>query len=145
MPCSHAASVDSSAWTITCAVELAITRIGSDSPPLFTGYIRDLSERKRTEALLAGERQLLEMIAAGIELPKVLATLCGIVETQTEGMRCSVLLLDPDGVHLRHGAAPSLPQPYVEAIDGTAIGPSVGSCGTAVYRKEAVVVTDIAT
>jgi PAS domain S-box-containing protein len=126
-------------------VELAVTRIGSDSPPMFTGYIRDLSERKRTEAILAGERQLLEMIAAGIELPKVLATLCGIVEAQTDGMLCSVLLLDPDGVHLRHGAAPSLPQPYIEAIDGIAIGPSVGSCGTAVYRKEAVVVTDIAT
>ncbi|HYR39444.1 MAG TPA: PAS domain S-box protein [Methylomirabilota bacterium] len=126
-------------------VELAVTRIGSDSPPMFTGYIRDLSERKRTEAILAGERQLLEMIAAGTELPKVLATLCGIVEAQTDGMLCSVLLLDPDGVHLRHGAAPSLPQPYIEAIDGIAIGPSVGSCGTAVYRKEAVVVTDIAT
>jgi len=112
---------------------------------MFTGYIRDLSERKRTEAILAGERQLLEMIAAGTELPKVLATLCGIVEAQTDGMLCSVLLLDPDGVHLRHGAAPSLPQPYIEAIDGIAIGPSVGSCGTAVYRKEAVVVTDIAT
>ncbi|PYM60086.1 MAG: hypothetical protein DMD77_02240, partial [Candidatus Rokuibacteriota bacterium] len=53
-------------------VELAVTRIGSDSPPMFTGYIRDLSERRRTEAILAGERQLLEMVAAGIELPKVL-------------------------------------------------------------------------
>jgi PAS domain S-box-containing protein len=126
-------------------VELAVTRIGSDSPPMFTGYIRDLSERRRTEAILAGERQLLEMVAAGIELPKVLATLCGIVEAQTDGMRCSVLVLDPDGVHLRHGAAPSLPQAYIEAIDGTAIGPSVGSCGTAAYRKEAIVVTDIAT
>ncbi len=126
-------------------VELAVTRIGSDSPPMFTGYIRDLSERRRTEAILAGERQLLEMVAAGIELPKVLATLCGLVEAQTDGMLCSVLLLDPDGVHLRHGAAPSLPQPYIEAIDGTAIGPSVGSCGTAAFRKEAVVVTDIAT
>ncbi|HEV8530606.1 MAG TPA: PAS domain S-box protein [Methylomirabilota bacterium] len=126
-------------------VELAVTRIGLDSPPVFTGYIRDLSERKRTEAILAGERQLLEMIAAGIELPKVLATLCGIVETQTDGMLCSVLLLDPDGVHLRHGAAPSLPEEYVMAIDGIAIGPRGGSCGTAAYRKEAVVVTDIAT
>ena len=126
-------------------VELAVTRIGSDSPPMFTGYIRDLSERRRTEAILAGERQLLEMVAAGIELPKVLATLCSIVEAQTDGMLCSVLLLDPDGMHLRHGAAPSLPQTYIEAIDGTAIGPSVGSCGTAAFRKEAVVVTDIAT
>src|SRR5262249_4884199 len=56
----------------------------------------------------------------------------------------SVLLLDADGVHLRHGAAPSLPESYNRAIDGLAIGPSVGSCGTAAYRREPVCVSDIA-
>src|SRR5690606_8053907 len=52
-------------------------------------------------------------------------------------------LLDGDGIHLRHGAAPSLERTYVNAIDGTAIGPKVGSCGTAAYRRESVIVTDI--
>ena len=56
---------------------------------------------------------------------------------------CSILLLDEDGRHLRHGAAPSLPSAYVEAIDGVAIGPSVGSCGTAAYLGERVVVEDV--
>jgi C4-dicarboxylate-specific signal transduction histidine kinase len=56
---------------------------------------------------------------------------------------CSVLLLDEDGQHVRHGAAPSLPEPYSKAIDGLSIGPKAGSCGTAMYRREPVVVTDI--
>jgi GAF domain-containing protein len=62
-----------------------------------------------------------------------------------EEILTSVLLLSPDGKHLTHGAAPSLPQPYVDAINGAEIGPSVGSCGTAAYLGEPVYVSDIAT
>jgi len=101
--------------------------------------------RKQVEALAQGQKQVLEMIAAGKPLAEILAVLMRVVETQSPEMLCSVLLLDADGEHLRHGAAPSLPQEYVLAIDGTAIGASVGSCGTAAYRREAVVVEDIAT
>jgi light-regulated signal transduction histidine kinase (bacteriophytochrome) len=54
-----------------------------------------------------------------------------------------VLLLDGDGIHLRHGAAPTLPASYNEAIDGIAIGPNVGSCGTAAYCKKPIIVSDI--
>ena len=57
----------------------------------------------------------------------------------------SILLLDEDGEHLRHGAGPSMPAAYNEAIDGIAIGPNVGSCGTAAYSNAPVFVTDIAT
>lgn len=57
----------------------------------------------------------------------------------------SILLLSDDGKHLTHGAAPSLPQPYVDAINGSEIGPSAGSCGTAAYTGEPVYVSDIAT
>ena len=57
----------------------------------------------------------------------------------------SILLLSPDGKRLTHGAAPSLPGPYVEAIDGSEIGPVAGSCGTAAYLGRPVYVTDIAT
>ncbi len=59
-------------------------------------------------------------------------------------MLSSFLLLDATGTHLRHGAAPRLPQRYIEAIDGVAIGPSGGSCITAAYRAAPVVVSDIA-
>jgi GAF domain-containing protein len=60
-------------------------------------------------------------------------------------MLCSVLLLSGDGNHIRHGAAPSLPENYVKAIDGSPIGPKQGSCGTAMYLGDPVVVTDILT
>lgn len=60
-------------------------------------------------------------------------------------MLCSILLLDADGVHIRHGAAPSLPEQFVQAVDGAPIGPCAGSCGTAAYRGEQVIVEDIET
>src|SRR6267378_7203473 len=66
------------------------------------------------------------------------------VEEPASGSLSSILLLDPNANSLRHGAAPSLPIAYAEAIDGIVIGPSVGSCGTAAYRKEPVIVSDIA-
>jgi two-component system cell cycle sensor histidine kinase/response regulator CckA len=66
------------------------------------------------------------------------------MEQQFPGMLCSVLLLDSEGISLRHGAAPSLPAEYCRAIDGCRIGPGVGSCGTAAHSGKPVVVTDIA-
>src|SRR5438132_8036636 len=106
---------------------------------------RDISERKRDEALLDGQKRILERIIQGEPLAAVLTFLCRTIEELSQGeMLASVLLLDGDGVHLRHGAAPGLPQTYVQAIDGLAIGPCVGSCGTAAYRREAVFVSDIA-
>ena len=105
----------------------------------------DIEDRKVAEALLAGEKRLLEMMARGDALGVILDALCRLVEAQSSGVLCSILLLDPEGRHLRHGAAPSLPRSYTEAIDGAAIGPSVGSCGTAAYRVEQVIVADIAT
>ena len=67
-----------------------------------------------------------------------------MLEEQVDGMACSVLLLSEDRKHLRHGAAPSLPDSYRRAIDGAAIGPRAGSCGTAAFLKRPVIVTDIA-
>src|SRR6202790_5222469 len=83
------------------------------------------------------------MIAHDAPLEEILEKLVRVVEAQFAGLLCSVLLLDEDGQHVRHGAAPSLPEPYTKAIDGLCIGPKAGSCGTAMYRREPVVVTDI--
>jgi PAS domain S-box-containing protein len=106
---------------------------------------RDISERKHDEALLNGQKRILELIIQGEPLPHVLTVLCQTIEELAQGeMLASVLLLDADGVHLRHGAAPSLPESYNRAVDGIAIGPAVGSCGTAAYRREPVYVSDIA-
>ncbi len=85
------------------------------------------------------------MIMGQNPLPKTLATLCLDIEKHYPGMLCSVLLLDADGVTLRNGAAPSLPQAYSQAVEGLKMGPSAGSCGTAIYRREPVVVSDTAT
>jgi two-component system cell cycle sensor histidine kinase/response regulator CckA len=105
--------------------------------------IHNFAERQRAKALRAGQNGILEMIARGAPLEDVLEKLMRLNESQCKGMLCSVLLLDPNGKHLRHGAAPSLPEVYTKAIDGCAIGPNAGSCGTAAYRKEQVIVTDI--
>ena len=106
---------------------------------------KERGERKRAEALLSEEKRLLEMIAKGNSLSMILEALCRLVEELSEGSLASILLLDPDGNRLWHGAAPSLPKSYTDAIDGGFIGPAAGSCGTAAYRKEPVIVSDIAT
>src|SRR5262249_31512062 len=101
-------------------------------------------ERQRAETVLAGEKRVLEMIATSDALPAILDALCRLVEELSPTSLASILLLDRDGQRLRHGASPSLPQAYVEAIDGISIGPAAGSCGAAAYRNEAVIVADVA-
>ncbi len=110
------------------------------------GTVEDITARRRSEALLAGQKRVLELIVQDQPLGHVLDELTQtILDQSPSGVIPSVLLLDRDGVHLRHGAGAALPEAYRQAIDGVAIGPAVGSCGTAAYRKEPVVVTDIAT
>ena len=103
----------------------------------------DIEDRKRAEKLLACGDQILEMVARGESLPEILRSICLLVEESAQGALASILLLE--GKCLRHGAAPSLPKQYVDAIDGARIGMSAGSCGTAAYRREQVIVEDIAT
>lgn len=108
------------------------------------GIYQNITERKQAETLRRGVQQVLEMIAVGAPLADTLETLVRLIEGQAHGMLGSILLLDEDAIHVRHGAAPSLPAAFVAAIDGQPIGPSAGSCGTAAYRKQAVFVEDIA-
>jgi len=84
------------------------------------------------------------MIMGHSPLPKTLATLCLDVEKHYPGMICSVLLLDADGITLRNGAAPSLPEEFSRIVDGLKAGPRMGSCGTAIFRRQPVIVSDIA-
>ncbi len=111
----------------------------------------DIEDAKRTEAalrwseaLLAGQKRVLEMVAKGDALARILDALCRVIEEHSSDILTSFLLLDASGTHLRHGAAPRLPQSYIDAIDGVAIGPTGGSCITAAYRAAPVVVSDIA-
>jgi PAS domain S-box-containing protein len=107
------------------------------------GVNTDITERKRAEDLLTREKRILEMVAKGDPLPQILDGVCRFVEAQSSGFLASILFVD--GNRLRHGGAPSLPKTYTDAIDGIAIGPSTGSCGTAAFRGEQVIVVDIAT
>jgi GAF domain-containing protein len=94
---------------------------------------------------LARERAL-AAVDAGASLGEALELVVhAIEEGSSRGALCSVLLLDDSGKHLLHGAAPSLPTAYNEAIHGIAIGPTVGSCGTAAHGGHPVFVMDIAT
>jgi PAS domain S-box-containing protein len=104
---------------------------------------RDITERHRAEALRAAQQHVLELIASGSSLSAVLDGLVRLVENQCDGVLCSIVLLDANGITVRHGAAPSLPAEFVQAVDGLAIGPSAGSCGTAMYRGTRVIVSDI--
>lgn len=99
--------------------------------------------RDGSDTFLAGQNSILEKIATGASLGNILLNLVQLIEAQTGGMLSSILLLDEDGLHLRHGAAPSLPESYVKAIDGMRIGPNRGSCGTAVCLGKPIIVKDI--
>jgi formate hydrogenlyase transcriptional activator len=91
-----------------------------------------------TESVL----NLQKLIFAGSPLSDVLATIAQLVESQAEGMSCTIWLPDGDGKELYCAAAPSLPG-FSAHVGTMSVGPKGGSCGTAVYRRESVYVTDI--
>ncbi len=103
---------------------------------------RSFTERRQAELLLAGEKQALEMIASNAPLEEILDAVNAMIEARLPETLSSIHLLD-DG-RLRHASAPSLPAAYNAAIDGVAVGPAVGSCGTAAHFGRQVTVADIA-
>lgn len=99
---------------------------------------------KPTARLQTLQNDILELIARGEPLAACMERLCLRAEAVARGVVCSVVTVDEDGL-LRPLSSPSLPASYAASLDGAPIGPDVGSCGTAIYRGEAVEVTDIAT
>jgi len=104
----------------------------------------DVTESRRSERMLEFENHALAITSGSPPLSATLEILCHGIEEILLDSLCSILLLDDDDIHLRHGAAPSLPDAYNQAIDGVAVGPAVGSCGTAAYTGRQVIVADIA-
>ncbi|MCH8180869.1 MAG: EAL domain-containing protein [Proteobacteria bacterium] len=122
-----------------------VQRDAEGRPVRMIGILTDVSWRKRAEAFEQFRGDILQQLAHGSDLPALLdATVRGIEQLDPD-MLCSILLLDRDGQHLLPGAAPHLPGPYNAAIHGVAIGPCVGSCGTAAFRRQRVIVEDIQT
>lgn len=98
------------------------------------------------ETVIAGQKRALELAVHGAPISSILEVIVRTVEAQSSnGVLASILLMDDDGKHLRHGAAPSLPVAYNEAIDGIEIGPAAGSCGTAAFTETTVIVSDVTT
>jgi PAS domain S-box-containing protein len=103
----------------------------------------DVDDRKQAEALLAGEKRLLEMVASGHSMSGILEALCQLVESTASGCHCGVVLVDPSGTRLEHGVAPSLPGTFIESINGRPLNSDSGPCGMAAYLSEQVIAADI--
>jgi len=136
---------DPTRWSASMNLVIAVLSVFGAS--IYTAYTldRQRTARKRIELREAGRERVLELVASDVPLPDVLTEVLRIAEEQAPGMLGSILLLDDDGRRLRHGAAPRLPDAYNRAIDGVAIGPDIGSCGSAATRRTRVVVEDVAT
>src|SRR5262249_48987853 len=122
----------------------AIERATAAQSPSGQSLLR-LEPAQNETGLFSGESVLniLKLIFAGAPLSEVLTIVARLVEAQGKGMLCAIWLLDKDGRHVCCATAPSLPAPYIAQVDRTPVGPKGASCGTAVYRREPVYVTDI--
>jgi PAS domain S-box-containing protein len=106
---------------------------------------RDQETQERSSRFIEEERRVLELVAKGATVKQVLDALTAAVERMAPNCFCSVLLLDEDGLRLREGSGGGLPRGYMERVDGLAIGADVGSCGSAAFRNQTIIVQDIST
>ncbi|OGT99209.1 MAG: histidine kinase [Geobacteraceae bacterium GWB2_52_12] len=126
-------------------VEVSARIMESDGTSFVLSIVRDISERKRSERRESTKAGILEKLATDANLPELLTHIVQYVEQECENSICSVLLADEDCQHLYHGAAPSLPDNYNKAVNGLRIADGMGSCGTAAYLRQRVIVEDIET
>jgi PAS domain S-box-containing protein len=123
--------------------EVLMIRLPVGGTRLVHVRVVDISPRILAARLREGQREVLELIARDAPLNDVLERLLRVIEDQSPGVLCSVLLLDEDGVSVRPAASPSLPPAYMASLEGMRIGPAAGSCGTAMFSKKNVIVSDI--
>jgi PAS domain S-box-containing protein len=122
------------------------------SPDGVSVFFHEITDRKRAErgardsaALLEGQNRVLESIARGEPLERTLDMLLRFIEAQCPEMVCSILLPAAQGGRVRHGAAPSLPASFTQAMQGDASGASASAFAKAAFGSQAVIVEDIAT
>ncbi|MFZ6646042.1 EAL domain-containing protein [Undibacterium sp. TJN25] len=106
--------------------------------------VRDVTLQRKSEELILGQARILESATRGEPLEEVLQQLTYLMERQSENMAATVMLLAEDGQRLYYAAGAGMPEGFRHAVNGQKIGPAAGSCGTAAFRRETVVVTDIA-
>jgi hypothetical protein len=95
------------------------------------------------ESLLAAEKRTLEMMANGASLSEVLNDLCASIDAHAPPVTSMVCFMNPDGKELLPGAGPHIPAALTAAITPWPIGPNRGSCGTAAFTKQRVIIPDI--
>ncbi len=118
----------------------------STTPDAYNGIVPRFDRKELPSSeLLEVQGEIIDLMASGASLRETLSHIALLVDDLAPPALCSILLLKPDGHHLRPAAGPNLPPAYFQAIDGVEIGPCAGSCGTAAYRKVPVIVSDIAT
>ncbi|PTQ78781.1 PAS domain S-box-containing protein/diguanylate cyclase (GGDEF)-like protein [Nitrosomonas oligotropha] len=123
--------------------ELRLVRGADGEPTEIVGAWLDISEHKRLELIRQAHQSALNLIVASQPLPVVLNDIAQRLEVINPGMMVSILLLDKYAGRLKHGAAPSLPDEYNATVNQVMIGDGIGSCGTAAWRGEAMIVSDI--
>jgi len=125
--------------------EVAATSLHYDGQLAIQLTVRDITIRKSAEALQLGQNKILNMIATGVELFDILRAIAQFIDSQSEHGSCAILLLDCDGATLSNCVSLSLPAAYTQEVNGLLVAPASGSCGTAIFRAEPVVVTNIET
>ncbi len=113
------------------------------NPSHMAGAISDITRRKEIAEHELAKHKVLELIAKEESFTTTLLAIIEMVESEKNNIKTSILLLE--GEHLVEGAAPSLPAEYNSIVNGIKIGHSVGSCGTAAYLNQRVIVSDIQT
>lgn len=121
--------------------QMAIRNIG-----LSEDLLRDAKTDLPFAALLEAQSRIVDLMASDRDLYETLDGIAGLVEVLAPPAMCTILLMEPDGLHLRVGTAKSMPDAYNELCkNGIPVGDFQGSCGTAAYRRQAVIVDDIET
>ncbi|MDH5473688.1 MAG: PAS domain-containing protein [Gammaproteobacteria bacterium] len=120
-----------------------IVRSHDGTPLHMLGVVRDITQRRYQEQIQKGRSLILEEIILDKPLDDILTTMIQYAEEMQPGMKATVLLVDESGQHLVVGAAPSLPDFYNEALQGSKIAADAGSCGAAAYTGERRIANDI--
>jgi signal transduction histidine kinase len=118
------------------------------SPIVEYGYINvygfDITERKLAENYLLDHNNVLESLVTGKPFQQIIDGLIQKVEKYGEGLLSSILILDKSKKFLTYGSAPSLPKEFIQNTSKVLLGPKEGSCGTAAFQKQTIVVENIA-